>query len=420
MRTNIREIVIKYRLVVFLAVYVIITKSIFERFYILFIVDNGVVGGDITYHFFVAGMRILEGESPYISPFITHPPLMLLLFAALLSVHAEAYTIAISFVIIYLSVPYICYITAKKYLSEFYSIIATVIISLNPLTLYSCFDYMDDDPLIMIGLMAVFYLYRENRTHASIIGAIMGGFKFIPLLVVAFLILVDTDIAMREKAKLFLIQISVFGSIMLIGYSLWGIDTLTRLLHYSAFVGIEIPSAHPFNIYYMLVSGASEEILRIISMLMMILIFVTIILYIQIFQPKMKRSINFVYILVLLAIYIGNITNSYMYFIWIVPFISFELISILQKRFKNWIMQFSIGTVSVVSLFLFGFLLSEWEGYTYGYGEEWRIFGAYATIFAYVVVIIIAMIAFLKMHLYGKRRECVPKKESDVLTEPNR
>lgn len=379
----------------FAALYAICLILVTSRLYTIFVVHAGFIWGDVTNHFYVAGMRILEGGNPYDSVFITHPPLMLLLFAAILAIHNEPYAIGLVLMSFYFVIPWLSYRLSAPYLSARFSLLFSWLVTLNPLTIYASVHLIDDDPLIMLGVMTVFYLYPRDRTHASVVGAILGGFKFIPLVVVSILVLCDRELQVSFRIKHLILQACVFGSIMLVGFLLWGSVALTRLIHYCSYVGLDYPSMSLYYSYFTLIGGVEEGVLRILALAIMGSIILAVLLYSNRKGAVLRKRMNSLVLSALLAIYMSNVTNSYLHFIWVLPFLTLEIL-IIAKNVSCTLPSLGVLVMGISSLNVFGFLTAEWANYTWAYEPDMVIYSHIATLFAFVFLILITLASYLR------------------------
>ncbi len=351
----------------FVALYTIVIIWIYLRLDLIYNVDSGVIFGDVTFHYYPAGLRILNGENPYDSPFITHPPLMLLIFAFLAMLWPDPISIGFPLMILILGIPYLSYRLGLKYLTRPYAMLFSWIMTLSPLIKYSFVTLIDDDPLIMIGLMLVCYYYSDRPVHAAIVAGIFGAMKFIPVAVGVIIVLFDRKRTRVDRLRLVLIEGVIFGVFLAIGFILWGPVTLTRLVHYESFNSIAGPAMNPYHVLYKLGIITNSPLIKPVALLIGALLLVVTLAVYWYRSRTQWTDLPLLIIITLFSVYIANPMTSYMYYLWIFPFLVLEVVRLLPRR------KFFAFVPAAVGLHEFSVLVSEWANYTWAYGPSYLV-----------------------------------------------
>ncbi|MGY5878988.1 MAG: hypothetical protein RTV31_02000 [Candidatus Thorarchaeota archaeon] len=375
------------RSVSFILLYGICIWLLISRINLLFFIDNGVIFGDVTFHYFPAGQTILQGGNPYDSPFITYPPLMLLLFAFLVLIWPQPYTIGFFLMGMYLVIPLLSYYLGRKYMSEGCALLFSWFVTLNPLTIYAFITLIDDDPLIMISLMAICYYYPEHPYRTSLLAGLFGAMKFFPLLAGIVIVLSFRQQSRQFRVKQLMLQISIFGLFMLIGFVMWGPISLTRLIHYQEFIGLGGPAMNPYHVAYRLGFSLDKALLTIIGLAISGTMIVVTILF-WMFKSRIgTNSIPQLLIILCFGLYIANTTTSYLYYTWILPFLVIQVVVLIQHQ------RYSLFLVSSVGVFTFGYLAAEWANFTWAMGPEYVVWAHIGSIFVWVFISFLAILS---------------------------
>lgn len=367
-------------MVSFILLYALYTYLLISRINLIFFIDNGVIFGDVTFHYFPSGQTILQGGNPYDSVYITYPPLMLLLFAFLVLIWPQPYTIGFFLMGTGFVIPILSYRLGRKYLNERFALLFSWFVTLNPLTTYSTITLIDDDPLIMIGLMAICYYFPEHPYRASILAGLFGAMKFIPLLAGIVIVLWYRQKSQLSRVKQLILQIGIFGFFILIGFLLWGPVTLTRLIHYQTFNSPTNPAMNPYYVAYVFGFSLDKTLLSFIALA----IGGTMIIVTMVFWFLRSRtnvmSIPQMMIILCFGVYIANTTTSYLYYTWILPFLAIQVVVLLRYQ------RYSLFLVFTVGIFTFGWLVAEWASYTWSYNLEYIVWAYIGSIFVWVFI----------------------------------
>lgn len=354
----------------------------------MFFIDNGVIFGDVTFHYFPAGQVILQGGNPYESVFITYPPLMLLLFAFFVFLWPQPYMIGFFLMSTILVIPLLSYRLGHKYMNERLALLFSWFVTLLPLTAYSAIILIDDDPLIMISLMAICYYYPEHPYRTSLIAGLFGAMKFIPLLAGIAIVLCYKQQSWQFRVKQLILQIGIFGLFMLIGFVMWGSDALTRMIHYQTFNTHRAPAMNPYHVAYVLGFPIDEALLTTTALVIGGTMIMVMILFWSIKSRTGTRSIPQLMIILCLGIYIANTSTSYLYYTWIIPFLMLQVVVLLQHR------RYLLFLVSTVGIFTCGYLAAEWANFTWAFGSEHIVWAYVGSIAIWVFIGFMTILSF--------------------------
>ncbi len=374
----------KAKILSFVGLYVICVSLVIWRLYCIIYLDGLFIFGDVTYHYYPAGLAILNGGNPYDSHFINHPPYMLLLFALLVWIFDNPLTIGIFILASFLAVPVLSYHAATSYLSQEKSLLISWLVTLNPATLHAGVFLLDDD-LIVMNMLLVFLIVQNRRPMLGIVlGGLFGGFKYVPYIIAAVVSLIEKRWSFSRKLLGVFVSSLMFLSSILVGYLLWDTNVLERYLNYTNTVGISWPSMSIFyvlNFYFDLGTNDDIRILALgISSGMLLLIFIIMMRFYS--NPNRMNLIAFS--AVIIFTYLSNSTNNYTYYVWITPFLLLFLLDSDGSSVRSKVI-YLIGGVAIL---LMGYFVAEWANFTWAYGPDMVVYAHYGSVYVFFLLML--------------------------------
>jgi len=226
-------------------------------------------------------------------------------------------------------------VTCSAELSRFSSLVWF----LNPYTLFAAeLLGVPDVAVALLTVLALLFLNFKRILPASISLAVAIGLKLYPLLLIPVIVLYIREVKMRWSCTLLIILSGIIGTV---GYLSW-------LYPYSvAILSLDYtPVSQPLNLFT--ISFAPGQI-GLISVTLLVLVVV----YLSLWEFVHVAELTLTIIITLLAYYLFSSPYP-QYFIWVVPFLTLDVVYIRRER-------------ALLLTLMMVFLLSMWFIVSYGF-----------------------------------------------------